>query len=156
MLPAGLSADAADAPERRRLADVADPAWQTVRLRVGACACGLFLDPANDGRSEESLLRARYFTLGVPRDAVIHALDRHRGGRPLADTAAPRDRRARLAAFVAEHTRTAGSAVFLRSFQPSPMPPALVVDDRLRRAVAAVTAAPCDWLPEDRAVEVHA
>jgi hypothetical protein len=155
MLPAGIAADAAEYDERRALAAAAPDLPHAVRLRAGNCACALYLEPPTDGRSEESVLRARYFRDGVPRDVVIRALDRHRRGQPVATlSASPRARREALAGFAAELARTAGTALYLRTFHAAGALPPL--DDAAveRRTVSAVRAAPCTWLVEGRAVLV--
>ena len=71
-----------------------------------------------------------------------------------AGDASPRARREALAGFAAELARTAGAAVYLRTFDASGALPSVDEAAVERRTVSAVRAAPCTWLAEGRAVLV--
>jgi len=152
MLPDGFSADAADDEPRRRLSALADQTRTVVALRLGGCACALYLEPAGASQSTESALRARYFRQGIPRATVISALDRHRaaGKSPMP----PVEARRAFAEFVAEHARNAGTALFLRTYHPEGVLPADGADAIAPRSIADVRTTPCEWLPEDQPVLV--
>lgn len=153
MLPVGFSADAAEGAPRRRLSDASRDVRTVVVLRLGACACALYLEPSSAGQSAESALRGRYFKLGIPRPDVIRALDRHRVSSSNSHTA-PADARRALVGFVAEHARTAGAALFLRTCHPDGTLPPTVPTTPRSCGLADVQAAPCAWLPEDLPVRV--
>ena len=148
MLPLGFSADAVDGAPRRLLAPLhADNVRTVVALRYGACACALYLEPASPGQSTESVLRRRYFELGIDRLRVIAALDRHKTSAPAPQP--PVAARQLLAHFVAEHARNAGASLYLRTCHPDGDVPTLA-DAPLTRSVTAVLNDPTHWLPEDR------
>jgi hypothetical protein len=116
MLPAGIAADSLPAGDLARLRAHLPAAVTAARLRVGPCACDLVRPRQPDRRDDERDLRQRYAQLGLPRDAIIRELERHRHG---AVTAAPaRGWRAALAGFVAEHARNAGPTLYHLVFRP--------------------------------------
>jgi len=116
MLPAGIAEDALPAGDLVRLRAYLPAAVTAARLRVGPCACDLVRPRQPDRRDDERDLRRRYAQLGLPRDAIIRELERHRHG---AVTAAPaRGWRAALAGFVAEHARNAGPTLYHLIFRP--------------------------------------
>jgi hypothetical protein len=150
MLPPGFSADIApmtwQAVLRPRL-----PGAQTVAtLRIGGCACVL---RAARGGEDEHHLRRRYAGLGLSRDRIIAALERHRrGGAPVG---VPATWRAALAGFVAEHARNAGPTLYYLRFAVEGG------EDRIGSlgevetiSAGAVRAAADGWLVENRLTEV--
>jgi hypothetical protein len=150
MLPPGFAADiapvAGHAVLRARL-----PGAQTVALlRIGGCACVLRTARGGD---DERHLRRRYAELGLSRDRIIAALERHRRGPPPAGE--PTAWRAALAGFVAEHARNAGPTLYYLGFggEPGEPLPDAPGDGRTMSA-AAVRAAADGWLEENRLTEV--
>ena len=145
MLPAGLTADPLPWAEQQALGRV-HPATRTgIRLLVGACSCDLVRPRLPHPLEDERELRARYRALGVPREGVIRALERHRRG---AERLPPSEGWPQaLAAFVAEHARNAGPSLYHLGFAPHPslslppVPPA-------GRSAAEVRARPREWLAE--------
>lgn len=152
MLPATFTADTVTGDERRLLLSWAPAARETIRLRIGGCACALYLERDEAAaQSEESALRGRYFRQGVPRDEVIRALDRHRAAtRP---PVAAREHRAAFAQFVAEHARTGGPLLAVRVFSAEARLP--LAEAPQPTPLQAVRTTPCQWLPEDRPVRVE-
>jgi hypothetical protein len=152
MLPPGITADPLPPKVAQGYAQVAGTPIATVALLlVGACSCDLVLPRDLEGREEERHLRQRYRELGLSRNAVIEALERHRrGGQAPLRTLA--ERASVLAAFVAEHARNAGPSVYDLSFgvEPPHTPPSSV----MQLPVAVVRAAREPWLVEGRAVLV--
>src|SRR5690606_34738290 len=114
MLPQGLAADLVDPAESRRLRPLLPGARTGARLIAGACSCDLFLTRDLAGRREEAELRARYRTLGLSREAVLRALERHRRRGSVSLTS--REWAGVLAGFVAEHARNGGSTLYYREF----------------------------------------
>lgn len=142
MLPPGLAAQPLDSATagvvRRHL-----PGAQTVAaLLVGACSCDLVRSRDPDPREDERHLRSRYGRLGLGRDEIIRRLERHRRHPP-----APGPWPPRLAAFVAEHARNAGSTLYALHFgdRPGPSPSDPLP---LTRTLATVQAHPDGWLEE--------
>ena len=80
MLPAGLAADPLPPLDTRRFQRHLPGRQSASRLLVGACSCDLILDRDPDDHRDESHLRRRYRALGLSRDAIIQAIDRHRQG----------------------------------------------------------------------------
>jgi hypothetical protein len=117
MLPPGLSADYLTRAEGAPLQQLHPDAQTVARLLRGACSCDLVLERDPLRHEEERHLRARYARLGLSRERVIAALERHRRG----GAARPRPRahwtRA-LAGFVAEHARNAGPTLYHLHFSP--------------------------------------
>jgi hypothetical protein len=154
MLPPGLAADLAPAADQRALKALHPPAQTVARILVGACSCDLVIE--REPGSDEAHLRGRYFRLGVPRNQVITALERHRRGGPRRGESLA-SRQNALAAFVAEHARNAGPTLFYLQFSADaaslglrsagPPPASLTVAD--------VRARPAAWLPEGRPVVVN-
>ncbi|HEV8176233.1 MAG TPA: hypothetical protein VGP44_00950 [Gemmatimonadales bacterium] len=114
MLPPGLTADLA--PSHRSALTRLVPKAQTVaQLRVGSCSCDLFRTRQANPIEDERELRSRYSRLKIPRAEVIKALERHRRGpvsRPVPSTGWADA----IAAFVVEHARNAGPALYLLEF----------------------------------------
>lgn len=148
MLPPGLTAQPLDsataAVARRHL-----PGAQTVAaLLVGACSCDLVRTRDPDTREDERHLRFRYGRLGLGRDEIIRRLERHRR-RPPAPSAGPWP--PRLAAFVAEHARNAGTTLYALHFGDGPGP-APSDPSPLTRTAGETGQRPGGWLEEDRPV----
>jgi hypothetical protein len=152
MLPPGLAADPLPPKVAQAYGAVTGAPIATVALLLsGACSCDLVLPRDSEAREDERHLRQRYRELGLSRNAIIEALERHRrGGHPPSIT--PADRASALAAFVAEHARNAGPSVYDLQFglEPSYAPPSAVT----RMPAAVVRAAREPWLVEGRAVLV--
>jgi hypothetical protein len=151
MLPAGFGADIAPVAEQARFRQLLPGAQAVTRLRIGACACALWLavDPA---RSDERQLRRRYAALGLSRERIIATLDRHCRSRP-----APRDPaawRSALAGFVAEHARNAGPSFYALGFGPEPSHALATLEGRTTTSAAGVRSAADSWLVEGTVIEV--
>jgi len=149
MLPAGVRADALDTNRLTAFRRLFRGAQTAAHLRVGRCACRLLPDRFRGSHSDEAALRARYRRLGVPRDIVIAALDRHRRGAFDGEIVPA----GTLHAFVAEHARNAGPALYALGFgieDDLPAAPATCIERPL-----AETREGDDWLIEDGAVRVR-
>jgi hypothetical protein len=149
MLPPGFSAEIAPLAGqalRRGL-----PGTQTVALlRIGACACPLRIASGGD---DERHLRRRYAALGLSRDRIISALERHRRTPPPAGD--PATWRLALAGFVAEHARNAGPTLYCLGFEPDPEKgPPLVSGPPEKLAAGSVRSRPDEWLEEGKQLEV--
>lgn len=151
MLPAGITADPRDtgelAPFRSHLHEV----QTVVALLHGACSCDLATARAASVEEDDAELRRRYRALGVPRSAVIRALERHARAQSLRKYAAGHWPLA-LNRFVAEHARNAGPTLYHLTYVADPastpkLPPVeetLAVPERQRH----------DWLVSDRLLRV--
>jgi len=151
MLPQGLAADLLDPAEAGRLLPLLPGARTGARLIAGACSCDLFLTRDLAASREEAELRARYRTLGLSREAVMRALQRHRRRGSVALTSG--EWAGVLAGFVAEHARNGGSTLYYREFSPARFdagPAEAAVEVPLHK----VQSAPEAWLPEGRPVVV--
>src|SRR5262245_6663730 len=78
MLPKGLAADLLDPAEQRTLKQLHPDAQTVARLVHGACSCDLVVQRHPVSREDEAWLRRRYREQGLPRTAVLPALERHR------------------------------------------------------------------------------
>jgi hypothetical protein len=148
MLPAGVRADALDTSHLLACRTLFRGAQTAAHLRVGRCACRLLPDRFRGSHSDEAELRARYRRLGVPRDATIDSLERHRLGAFDGEIVAE----GALHAFVAEHARNAGPALYALDFgadEDLPSVPATLIDRTL-----ADTREGDAWLMEGAAVRV--
>jgi hypothetical protein len=148
MLPAGVRADALGTAQLGAYRSRLRGAQTAAHLRVGRCACRLLPDRFRGGHTDEAVLRARYRRLAVPRAEVIAALDRHRAGAFDGEVVVT----GTLHAFVAEHARNAGPALYALGFGASDEvsdAPATVVDRTL-----ADTRDGDAWLEEGTAVRV--
>ena len=148
MLPAGVRADALGTIQLTAYRSLFRGAQTAAHLRVGRCACRLLPGRFRESHSDEAALRTRYRREGVPRTAVIAALDRHRRG-AFDGEIVPSDT---LGAFVAEHARNAGPALYALGFGAAdevPDAPATVRERTLAEARAGD-----DWLDERAAVRV--
>ncbi len=116
MLPRGLTADLASRGDQEALKSIHPEAMTVARILSGRCSCDLVRPRLTDFKDDERHLRERYRRLGIPRPAVITALERHRrasGIRP-----SPNVGPAALANFVVEHARNAGPTLYLLAFDP--------------------------------------
>jgi hypothetical protein len=146
MMPQGAVADLVSFAEQQRLRAIHPEAQTVARLLLGRCSCDFVHPRLPDEREDERHLRERYRRLGVSRDAVIKALERHRRG---ADLRQPSGGwRLALVRFIAEHARNAGSTLYHLQFSPqaelgSP-------GDSQRLALADVLSDPEGWLGENK------
>jgi hypothetical protein len=148
MLPPGVRADALDMPRLTAFRRLFRGAQTAAHLRVGRCACRLLPERFRGSHSDEAALRARYRRLEVPRDAVITAIDRHRHGAFDGEIVPP----GALHAFVAEHARNAGPALYALGFGiEDDLPP---VPATCSERPLADTREGDAWLVEDGAVRV--
>jgi hypothetical protein len=153
MLPAGLAADPLPPLDTRRFQRHLPGRQSASRLLVGACSCDLILDRDPDDHRDESHLRRRYRALGLNRDAIIQAIDRHRQGiHPARSANAWQEL---FDAFVAEHARNAGDTLFYREFSDGGL-----MGDVLNRGyhltgLRATSGKQLAWLPENEPVVVH-
>lgn len=155
MLPAGMSAHALAPDDDRRLRRAFRPARTVVRLLIGPCSCDLLLHRDPTAHTEERALRARYAATHH-RDDVIAAIAAHRSIPDPMEIEPPEYWRRALAAFVAEHARTAGPAVYWLRFslegvaESPPDPPSAGATI----TVGEVLRAPDTWLTEDVPIRV--
>jgi hypothetical protein len=149
MLPAGISADILPAAELTRMRTVLPAAQTAARLRVGPCSCDLVRSRQRGSRTDERELRRRYARLGLTRERIIQALERHRRD-PVWNEPDDGWRRA-LARFVEEHARNAGPTLYRLLFNPAADVP---TEPPRRHTVAEVRADPEGWLTEGAPVLV--
>ena len=155
MLPAGMSAHALAPDDDRRLRRAFRPARTVIRLLIGPCSCDLLLHRDPTAHTEERALRARYAAARQRAD-VIAAIDAHRAIPDPMEIEPPAFWRRALAAFVAEHARTAGPAVYWLRFslegaaESPPDPPA----SSTKMTVGEVLGAPDAWLVENVPIRV--
>jgi hypothetical protein len=148
MLPSGVRADVLDTNRLTAFRRLFRGAQTAAHLRVGQCACRLVPDRLGGSHSDEAALRTRYRRLEAPREAVIAALDRHRRGAFDGEIVPA----GTLHAFVAEHARNAGPALYALGFgieDDLPPAPATCIERQL-----AETREGDAWLVEDGAVRV--
>jgi hypothetical protein len=146
MLPRGVVADLVAFAEQQKLKAVHPPAQTVARMLIGRCSCDFVRSRLEDEREDERHLRERYRRLGVSRDTIIKALERHRRGAGLRRPGEGWPRA--LASFIAEHARNAGPTLYLRQFSPEVAlaPPG----DVGRLILAEVLTDPEGWLDEDK------
>jgi hypothetical protein len=145
MLPQGLVADLAGSADHRIFRSL-HPKTQTVaRLLAGRCSCDLVRQRLTDTQEDERHLRERYRRLGIPRSAVIAALERHRRASEL--HAERVDWLVQLAAFVGEHARNAGPTLYYLQFS-SVEAAAELPRDIWNIGAASVRSTPEKWLKE--------
>ena len=148
MLPPGVRADILDAPALARWRGLLRGAQAAVHLRVGRCACRLVPARFAGAHSDEAHLRAEHRRHGTPRERVLTALERHRLGAVDGEIVPP----LALPAFVAEHARNAGPALFALGFgAPGELPAAT---GAVRDVSLAETRDGDGWLREDAPVRV--
>ena len=151
MLPDGLAADLLPPAGARLLAPLLKPARTFARLLSGPCSCDFFLQRDPEHRREEAELRRHYRALGLSRERMIAALERHRRGEP---TRPPEEWMRLLAGFVAEHARNAGPTLYFRQMSPDGLPAVTPPAGSIRLTVPEVLSHPAEWLREDRATIV--
>ena len=153
MLAKGLTADLQDG-DTQRLFRSRWPELQTVAaLNHGACSCDLVVQRHPVSREDEARLRTRYRAIGLDRDEVIKALERHR--RAAAQPSKPDGHWPRtIAGFVVEHARNAGPSLYLLHFSAAARIVSLPEGAPLELTAASVRNTPGTWLPEGRAVLV--
>jgi hypothetical protein len=145
MLPPGLTADLAASPDQHLLKSIHPDAQTVARILAGRCSCDLVRARLGSARDDERHLRERYRRLGVSRDGMIAALERHRQvGRHRAPAEGWREA---LSSFIAEHARNAGPTLYHLAFSHDAS--VLGKLDPVRRvAVSLVRATPEAWLVE--------
>jgi hypothetical protein len=146
MLPDGITADLLQPSLHRFFTSQLHGTRTGVQLRHGGCACDLAGRRHPEPLEDERNLRAHYRQIRAPREGVIRALEWHRR-RPAGPPTGPGHWAAATAAFVAEHARNAGPALYYLDFTPEaerqppwPEPPPRSV------TAAQVREAPADWL----------
>lgn len=151
MASKGVTIDLLPPADGARLRALLPDAQTAVRFLSGKCSCDIFLQRDPVAHREESELRRRWRKLGMNRQAILAATDRHR--RPPARDRAPEAWQQDIAAFVAEHLRNAGPTLYLHQFsgdghvhQPA--------DDAVEFALEKVRRNPVNWLPEGTPVIV--
>ena len=153
MLPQGFAADLVDPEDQREVRRRFPGSQVAVRLTHGACSCDVVVARHPVTREDEALLRRRYRALGLSRDDIIRALERHRRAAEL-----PHRKRdpcqVRLAGFVAEHARNAGESWYLLRFTPTGRPDAATAPEPVLKSVAQVRANPSEWLAENQPIVV--
>jgi hypothetical protein len=153
MLPKGLAADLLDPAEQRALKELHPDAQTVARLVHGACSCDLVVQRHPVSREDEAWLRRRYRDQGLPRSAVLAALERHR--RAAAGRTQPAGFWSRqVADFVVEHARNAGPTLYYLHFShDGTLGP---VDPGKPQAIpgSAVRLKPEGWLTEEKPVLV--
>lgn len=154
MLAPGLTAHPLPRAEQLLLYRYQPGARAAVRLLHGACSCDLVRE-RGASRDDDTELRRRYFQRGLPRDRVIRAVESHREALRL-PPAAPGHWPRAARAFVAEHARNAGPALYYLHFSDSALstePPD--PDTALTLPTGALGEVPTGpWLPEDRLVVI--
>ncbi len=149
MLPTGLAADALPMEEQRRFRRAHPDAATVARVLHGACSCDLVRDRQPVPREDETHLRRRFRTMGVPRDEVLQALDVHR--RLESDRPRPPGYwQQAFARFVAEHARNAGPTLYALHFTPGGRDRPSLEGDPVVRTATEVRADPAGWLQEAR------
>lgn len=148
MLPEGVTAELLN-PSLQRFYQDQSPRFKTaVLLLRGACSCDLAGRRHPDQNEDERALRTRYRREGVPRNAVITALERHRV-RPRWPAVSPEHWSAALAGFVAEHARNAGAALYALEFTPEmERIPAWSAPEPRKVRSSEVVNHPAAWLAE--------
>lgn len=151
MAPHGITIDLLPPADGLRLRALLPEAQTAVRFLSGKCSCDFFVQRDPAAHREESELRRRWRKLGMNRQAILTATDRHR--RSPVRSRAPDVWQREIAAFVAEHLRNAGPTLYLHQFsgdghvhQPA--------DDAVEFALEQVRQNPVGWLPEGTPVIV--
>jgi len=153
MLPKGLAADLLDPVEQRALKQLHPDAQTVARLVHGACSCDLVIQRHPVSREDETWLRRRYRDQGLPRTAVLAALERHR--RAAVERSQPTGFWPRqVADFVVEHARNAGPTLYYLHFAHDGILGALDADEPPAQRASEVRMNPEGWLQEERPVLV--
>ncbi len=153
MLPKGLAADLLDPGEQRALKQLHPDAQTVARLVHGACSCDLVVQRHPVSREDEAWLRRRYREQGLPRTAVLAALERHRRAaaeRPQPAGFWPRQ----VADFVVEHARNAGPTLYYLHFSHDGTLGVLPPGEPQAQRASEVRMNPEGWLQEERQVLV--
>jgi hypothetical protein len=116
MLPDGITADLAASTEQQALKPLRRGIQTVACLLIGRCSCDFIYQRQSDRHADERHLRARYRALGLDRQTIISALERHRFGAtiPAPEEGWPQA----LVDFVLEHARNAGPTVYQLAFLP--------------------------------------
>jgi hypothetical protein len=150
MAPQGITIDLLPPADGARLRALLPEAQTAVRFLSGKCSCDFFLQRDPVAHREESELRRRWRKLGMNRQAILAATDRHR--RPPVLLHPPEAWRQGVAAFVAEHLRNAGPTLYLHQFSgDGHVHPA---GDATATELEKVRRNPAHWLPEETPVIV--
>ena len=153
MLPKGLAADLLDPGEQRALKQVHPDAQTVARLVHGACSCDLVVQRHPVSQEDEAWLRRRYREQGLPRTAVLAALERHR--RATAERSQPAGFWPRqVADFVVEHARNAGPTLYYLHFSHDGTLGVLPAGEPPAQSANEVRMNPAGWLQEERRVLV--
>jgi hypothetical protein len=149
MLPKGLAADLLDPVEQRALRQLHPDAQTVARLVHGACSCDLVVQRHPVIREDETWLRRRYRDQGLPRTAVLAALERHR--RAAAERSQPPGFWPRqVADFVVEHARNAGPTLYYLHFSHDGTLGVLPPGEPPAQRASGVRINPEGWLLEER------
>ncbi|HEU4799274.1 MAG TPA: hypothetical protein VFS94_01455 [Gemmatimonadales bacterium] len=150
MAPSGITIDLLPPAGGARLRALLPEAQTAVRFLSGKCSCDFFLQRDPVAHREESELRRRWRKLGMNRQAILAATDRHR--RAPALNREPEAWQQSIAAFVAEHLRNAGPTLYLHQFSgDGHVHPAA---DATEIELEKVRHNPVSWLPEGTPVIV--
>jgi hypothetical protein len=153
MLAPGLAAELLPPDEQRALLRLHPDAQTAIRILHGACSCDLVRQRLPVTSADEAHLRARYKSLGLPRDTMIEALENHR--RMSTGRHRQLEWPAAFSSFVVEHARNAGPSLYYLDFTPHVR---LTVDAAASVPVQITTSAvrenPGAWLPEKQPVMV--
>ena len=153
MLPKGLAADLLDPGEQRALKQLRPDAQTGARLVHGACSCDLVVQRHPVSREDETWLRRRYREQGLPRTAVLSALERHR--RVAAERSQPAGFWPRqVVDFVVEHARNAGPTLYYLHFSHAATLGVLPAGEPPAQRANEVRKNPAGWLQEERPVLV--
>jgi hypothetical protein len=154
MLPPGLTAELLPRPQQHLLLRHHPDAQTAGVIFHGACSCDLIRYRHPITREDESHLRERYRAMGLPRDQVIQALERHRRGldpRQKPEAHWPNA----VTSFVAEHARNAGPTLYYLGFSHDGHLPLPASAGPIKTMTTAeVSAAPGAWLPEGELILV--
>jgi hypothetical protein len=153
MLPKGLAADLLDPGEQRALKELHLDAQTVAQLIHGACSCDLVVQRHPVSREDETWLRRRYREQGLPRTAVLSALERHR--RVAAERSQPAGFWPRqVVDFVVEHARNAGPTLYYLHFSHAATLGVLPAGEPPAQRANEVRMNPAGWLQEERPVLV--
>jgi hypothetical protein len=144
MAPNGITVDLLPPVAGNRLRTLMPEAQTTARLLSGKCSCDCFLQRDPISHREESVLRHRWRKLGLNRQAILAATDRHR--RPPVLRRSPDEWRNAISAFIAEHLRNAGPTLLLHQFSGDGM--VHPVGEIVKIELSRVRRNPSGWLAE--------
>lgn len=144
MAPNGITVDLLPPAGGSKLRTLMPEAQTTARLLSGKCSCDFYLQRDPVSHREESELRQRWRKLGMNRQAILAATERHR--RPPVMRHSPESWRAAISAFAAEHLRNSGPALFLHQFSGDGLVHPVVGIAEIE--ISKVRRDPLGWLPE--------